>query len=120
MATQRAQVTEAQSAVGAARSGISGLDIHSPFEGTVYSLPYARYDFVPAGDALISVADLRKLQVRAYFDEPEIGKLVAGEPVTSSWDARPNRTWHGHVTQAPTTVITYNGTRKCRCVSYQH
>ena len=111
LSTQRAQVAEAQSALVAAQSGVAGLNVRSPISGTVYSLPYARYDFVSAGDALVNVADLNRLQVRAYFDEPEIGKLHAGEPVVISWDAKPNQTWHGHVTQAPTTVITYNGTR---------
>lgn len=111
LAAQQAQVAEARSQLEAARSGYSGLDVHSPISGTVYALPYARYDFVPAGDPLVNVADLHKLQVRAYFDEPEIGKLSPGQPVAISWEARPDRTWHGHVTQAPTTVITYNGTR---------
>lgn len=109
--SQRAQVSQARTALSAARSGLSGLDVHSPINGTVYSLPYTRYDFVPAGDPLINVADLHHLQVRAYFDEPEIGKLHAGEPVSIKWDAKPGQTWHGHVTQAPTTIITYNGTR---------
>ncbi len=111
IASQQAQVNEARAALAAARSGLAGLDVRSPISGTVYSLPYALYDFVPAGDALINVADLNRLQVRAYFDEPEIGKLAAGQPVRISWDAKPERVWHGHVTQAPTTVITYNGTR---------
>ena len=44
------------------------------------------------------------------LDEPEIGMLAAGQPVTIKWDAKPNLIWHGHVEQAPTTVITY-GTR---------
>jgi HlyD family secretion protein len=65
---------------------------------------------VQPGQALINVADLTKLQIRAYFDEPEIGKLADGQPVTITWEAKPNRVWHGHVEQAPTTVITY-GTR---------
>ncbi len=111
LSTQRAQVMEAQAALTSARSGYAGLDVRSPINGTVYSLPYARYDFVPAGDPLVNVADLNHLQVRAYFDEPEIGRLSAGEPVSITWDARPNDIWHGHVTQVPTTVITYNGTR---------
>ena len=111
LASQRAQVMEARTALSAARSGYSGMDVHAPFDGTVYALPYNRYDFVPAGDALLSVADLNRLQVRAYFDEPEIGPLRAGQSVAISWDAKPDRIWHGHVTQVPTTVITYNGTR---------
>ena len=85
--------------------------MHSPISGTVYDLSFEQYDFVPAGDPLVKVADLHKLQVRAYFDEPQIGKLAAGQPVTVSWEAKPNQTWHGHVTQVPTTITTYNGTR---------
>ncbi len=111
LTTQRAQVAEAKSSLAAAQSAYAALDVHSPIAGTVYSLPYTRFDFVQAGDALVNIADLNRLQVRAYFDEPDIGKLKAGQPVTIFWDAKPNLTWHGHVTQAPTTVITYNGTR---------
>lgn len=110
LAAQRAQVTESQAALSAAESGYAGVDFHAPFSGTVYSLPVAQYNFVGAGEALVSVADLTKLQVRAYFDEPEIGKLAAGEPVKIVWDAKPDRVWHGHIVQAPTTVINY-GTR---------
>ena len=40
----------------------------------------------------------------------EIGKLADGQPVSITWEAKPNLIWHGHVAQAPTTVITY-GTR---------
>lgn len=107
---QRAQVAQARANLSAAQSGFANVDVHAPFSGTVYSLPVAQYDFVQPGQPLINIADLTKLQIRAYFDEPEIGKLAAGQPVTITWEAKPNLVWHGHVKQAPTTVITY-GTR---------
>jgi len=110
LSAQRAQVAQAQASLSAARSSYDSVDVHAPFAGTVYSLPVAQYDFVQAGQALINVADLNKLQIRAYFDEPEIGKLADGQPVRIVWDAKPNLVWHGHIEQAPTTVITY-GTR---------
>lgn len=111
LATQRAQVAEAHAALSAAQSGYAGVDVRSPIHGTVYALPYNQYDYVAAGDPLVSVADLDRLQVRAYFDESEIGPLAAGQPVSIRWDAKPSRTWHGHVTQVPTAVVTYNGSR---------
>jgi HlyD family secretion protein len=110
MSSQQAQVAQARANLSAAQSGYANVDVHAPFAGTVYSLPVAQYDFVQPGQALINVADLTKLRIRAYFDEPEIGKLAAGQPVTITWEAKPNLIWHGHVEQAPTTVITY-GTR---------
>lgn len=108
---QKAQVAEAQAAVDAAQTILAGVNIRSPFAGTVYAIPVTQYEFVPAGETLIQVADLTKLQIKAYFDEPEIGLLKAGQPVTIKWDAKPGMVWHGHVVQAPTTIISYGGTR---------
>jgi len=110
LAAQQATVIQNRAALSAAQSEYGSVDIHAPFAGTVYSLPVSQYDYVNAGEALLNIADLSRLQVRAYFDEPEIGSLATGQPVTIIWEARPNRVWHGHVEQAPTTVITY-GTR---------
>jgi HlyD family secretion protein len=105
-----AQVADARAALVAAQSTYAALNIRTPKAGTVYSIPISTYDFVPAGENLVDVADLNKVQVHAYFDEPEIGKLSVGQAVKIAWDAKPNQTWHGHISIAPTTVITY-GTR---------
>jgi HlyD family secretion protein len=105
-----AQVADARAALAAAQSSYAAFVIRTPIAGTVYSIPVSTYDFVPAGETLVAVADLNKIQVHAYFDEPEIGKLSVGQAVKVAWDAKPNQTWHGHISIAPTTVITY-GTR---------
>ena len=109
-ARAQAQLADAQAAVTAAHSSYAASNIRSPLSGTVYSIPVSTYDFVPAGEDLLDVADLNRIQVRAYFDEPEIGQLAVGQAVKIVWDAKPNQSWHGHISRAPTTVITY-GTR---------
>ncbi len=106
----QAQVKDAEAAVNAATGGVSGVSIRAPLAGTVYAIDHAQYDFVPEGDEILKVADLTKMQVRGFFDEPDIGKLAAGQPVTITWDAKSGMTWHGHVTLAPTAVVAY-GTR---------
>lgn len=110
LANNVSQVRRAHQELAAAKSALGGFDIHSPIQGTVYSLPVARYDYVQAGQPLLSIANLYRMQVRAFFDEPEIGALHTGEPVTITWDAKLGREWHGRVTQAPTTVVNV-GTR---------
>ncbi len=105
-----AQLADAQATLAAAQKNYDSAVIRSPISGTVYSVPVSQYDFVPAGEDLLDVADLNRIRVRAYFDEPEIGKLSPGQAVKIVWDAKPNQTWHGHIELAPTTVITY-GTR---------
>ncbi len=109
-ANAQARIADARAAVQSAQKAITDANIRSPYNGTVYSIPVSQYDFVQAGEDLMDVADLNRIQVRAYFDEPEIGKLADGQPVKIVWDAKPNQTWHGHIEHAPTTVITY-GTR---------
>lgn len=109
-ARAKAQLNEAKAALAAAQNSYAGVNIRAPFPGTVYSIPVSAYDFVPAGEDLLDVADLNRIQIRAYFDEPEIGKLSIGQAVKIVWDAKPTQTWHGHISRAPTTVITY-GTR---------
>ena len=105
-----AQVADASASLEAAERTYASYNIRTPQSGTVYSIPVSDYDFVPGGENLIAIADLNKIQVHAYFDEPEIGKLAVGQAVKIAWDAKPNQIWHGHITIAPTTVINY-GTR---------
>jgi HlyD family secretion protein len=104
------QVADAQAEQAAAQTSFANANIRSPISGTVYSVPVAEYDYVAGGEELLDVADLNQIQVRAYFDEPEVGKLAVGQPVKIVWDAKPNMAWHGHIEQVPTTIITY-GTR---------
>ncbi len=111
-----AQVAEARASLASAQSSYAGVNIRAPHAGTVYSIPVSEYDFVPSGDDLLDVADLNRLRIRAYFDEPEIGNLAAGQPVKIVWDAKPLQTWHGHITLAPTTVISYNTRNVGECI----
>jgi len=111
IATQKALVAQAQAEVSAAQSVLGGVNVRAPFAGTIYSLPVTPLGLVNAGDVLVAEADLKHMLVHAYFDEPEIGKLANGQAVKIVWSAKPNLAWHGHIVQAPTSIIEYAGTR---------
>lgn len=106
----QAQLAESSAALHEAEKALQQAVVRAPFHGTVYSLPVKQYDFLSTGDPLLRMADLSQMQVRAYFDEPEIGKLTLNQPVVITWDALPGRTWHGHIVHTPSTIIPY-GTR---------
>jgi HlyD family secretion protein len=110
-ARAQAQLADARAGVAAAKSSYDSADIRTPIDGTVYYLPVSQYDYVKEDEDLVFVADLSRLRITAYFDEPEIGNLAAGQPVKIVWEAKPGMVWHGHISLAPTTVINYNGTR---------
>jgi HlyD family secretion protein len=110
VAKVQAAEQEARTEYAAARELLRNLNVRAPTAGTVYSLPVRSGAFVAAGDLVVQVADLARVQVRAFVDEPEIGRLSPGQKVTLTWDALPTRTWQGTLTRVPTTVIM-RGTR---------
>ena len=105
-----AAVADAQANLAAARETLNRTSIRSPVDGTVYSIPVGRSDFVEEGKLLLQVADLSKVQVKAYFDEPDTGRLALGQKAQFVWDAQPGRRWHGRIVQLPSTIQAY-GTR---------
>ncbi len=105
-----AELANAQAAYQSALDTLQKENVHAPFAGIVYSVPVQPSEYVQAGDTLLKLADLSHIQIRSYFDEPEIGRLAVGQPVTIAWDAHPGRIWHGHIVRTPSTIITY-GTR---------
>jgi HlyD family secretion protein len=82
----------------------------APLEGTLYSLPIRRGDFVKEGDLLAEVADLHHVRVRAFIDEPELGQIDVNQPVEIFWDAHPDRVWTGKTEILPKQVVN-RGTR---------
>ncbi|HEY3989167.1 MAG TPA: efflux RND transporter periplasmic adaptor subunit [Acidobacteriaceae bacterium] len=107
IAHSKANLEQAQAAYSAASTVVADSNVRAPFAGTVYSLPVSVSEYVSPGALLLQMADLTKLQVRAYFDEPELGALHVGQSATIIWDALPNRTWHGRILSMPSTIITY-------------
>ncbi len=100
----QSQTTEAQAAYDAAEDALLKSNVRAPFDGIVYSLPVKAGAFVQAGDLLLQEADLSRVLVRAYVDEPDIGRLQPGEKVEVTWDAVPGRVWTATVTTVPSTV----------------
>jgi HlyD family secretion protein len=110
IAQVEAQESEARAAYAAAENLLSQLNIRAPFAGIVYSLPLRQDAYVNPGDVLLQEADLSHVRVRAYVDEPDVGRLALGEPMEVTWDAVPGRVWRGSVNDLPS-VVKLRGTR---------
>jgi HlyD family secretion protein len=110
VAKVQAAADQARAAYAAAQDLLKNLNVRAPFAGAVYQVPVKQGSYVPTGQLLAQVADLQKVQVRAFVDEPEIGRLAQGQKVEIKWDALPGRMWEGVVTRVPT-VVTTVGTR---------
>ena len=104
IARVQAEQSEAQSAYAAAQDVLSQLLVRAPFDGEVYSLPVKAGAYLNPGDLVLEEADLSKVVVRAFVDEPDIAHLSPGERIEVTWDAMPGRTWTGEVNGIPASV----------------
>ena len=110
IARVQAQQKEAQSAYSAALDVLNQLVIRAPFDGIVYSLPVKRGGYVNAGDLVLQQADLSKVLVRAFVDEPDVARLSPEAKIEVTWDAMPGRIWTGVVSAVPA-AVKLHGTR---------
>lgn len=110
VARVHAQADEAEAAYQAAQEFLRNANVTAPRDGIVYSLPARTGAFVNTGDLLVQLADLHTVQVRAFVDEPDIGRLATDQQVNITWEGQPGRTWEGKVTRVPSTVLVH-GTR---------
>jgi len=99
-----AQAGEAHAAYEGAENSLQKSTVRAPFDGVVYFLPVKEGAFVQSGDLLLQEADLSHVLVRAFVDEPDVGRLQIGQKVDVTWDALPGRVWKGAVNTVPATV----------------
>lgn len=100
----QAQGEEAEAAFHAAEDSLSKSSVRAPFDGVVYSIPVKQGAFVQAGELLLQEADLSHVLVRAFVDEPDVGRLQPGQRVEITWDALLGRIWTGSVNTVPAAV----------------
>ncbi len=86
--------------------------IYSPISGVVSSVSTQQGETVVAGlnaPTFITVVDLHRLQVDAYVDETDIGKVKPGQKATFVVDAYPDKVFKGVVeTIYPGAIIRNN------------
>ena len=112
-------VNQAQATVDYNRAQLDKTVIKSPISGTVLQLASQQGETLAAGlsaPTLIIVADLNRLQVDAFVDETDIGKIRVGQEADITVDAFAKRIFKGHVTKVASGstiqqgVITYDVT----------
>jgi HlyD family secretion protein len=103
----RARLADAESAVRLAQQRESLSAIRAPMSGTVYGREIRQGSYVNAGDLIANIGRMDRLRVRVYVDEPELGRVVEGQPVAITWDALPGRQWQGQVEKKPAAIQAY-------------
>jgi HlyD family secretion protein len=100
------RVSQAEDQVRALEEKVRSATVIAPLDGTLYSLPVKTGDYVNIGEILAEMADLRRVRVRAFVDEPDLGGLEPNQDVEITWDAKPAQTWTGRTEQMPKEVVS--------------
>jgi HlyD family secretion protein len=106
LAAARARLQDMQAALRLAQSQAAQSQIVAPMDGVVYGLAVKSGAYVKAGDLLANIGEMDRLRVRVYIDEPELGRVSLGQPVTIAWQALPGKQWQGTVEQKPASIET--------------
>ena len=100
----RARIQEAQSALNLARERAALTVVRAPMNGVIYGLAVRTGAYLAVGDLVANIGRMDRLRVRVYVDEPELGRVREGQPVTIAWQALPGRKWEGTVERKPTSI----------------
>jgi HlyD family secretion protein len=99
-----ARLHDAESAAKLADQRIKQSVVRAPISGVVYQFDLKRGAYLNAGDVVATIGKLERVKVNVYVDEPDLGRVTRGLPVSITWDALPGRTWTGLVDKTPTQV----------------
>lgn len=108
----KAEVARAKAALANAEVKRSYATLTAPISGVVASVSTQEGETVSAGlkaPTFVTIIDLKRLQVDAYVDEVDIGKIQTGQKCIFSVDAFPAREFHGEIVAIyPKAVIQEN------------
>jgi HlyD family secretion protein len=82
--------------------------IISPANGLIYSLQVRSGAYVTRGQLLAQIYQPGKIMLRAYVDEPDLGRIKKGQSVQLKWDGMPDRQWNGVVEKPAEQVVALN------------
>jgi len=107
----RLRTEQTNDALRSVEEKLKSASVKASAAGTIYALPVRPGMFVHEGDTLAELADLSRIRVRIFVDEPDLGSLQQGQSVEITWDGLPNHVWNGHLAQLPKTIVS-RGARK--------
>ncbi len=93
----RARLEQAKAALGAAQTRLDYTLVLSPLTGVVLSKNVEPGEYVAPGTPVVTVGDLEHIWLRAYVDEPDLGRLRLGQKVRVTTDTYPGKIYEGRL-----------------------
>ena len=102
-------IDAAQAAVDAAQATLDRSRLLAPFAGTVTEVDIDTGDLVNSGDTAFRIDDLANLYIDLQISEVDLASLKVGQEATVEFDAIPDRSYSGEVTEIGMVGAVSNG-----------
>lgn len=89
--TASATVAQSKLQLQEASENNEDLIVRAPFDGTVMTRAAEPGEVIAAGTAIVTLLDLRKVYLRGFVPEGEIGKVKIGQPARIYLDSAPDK-----------------------------
>lgn len=93
----RARLEQARAALAAAETRLGYTKVSSPLTGVVLSKNVEPGEYVAPGTPVVTVGDLEHIWLRAYIDEPDLGRVRLGQRVLVRTDTYPGKRYEGKI-----------------------
>jgi len=93
----RARAEQATQSLALAQTRLGYATLDSPIGGVVLSENVEAGEYVVPGVPIVTVGDLVNSWLRAYVNEPDLGRVKVGQPVCVSTDTYPDKNYPGTV-----------------------
>jgi HlyD family secretion protein len=95
--TARAQVEVAQADLDLVETLISETRLYAPISGVVLSKNMEQGEIALPGSSLLTLGDLKRVWLRGYINETDLGRVKVGQPVEVYTDTYPNQVYPGEL-----------------------
>ena len=92
-----AVLDQARQALALAETRRGYATLYSPTSGVVLSENVEAGEFVSPGTPVITIGDLKRVFLRAYINETDLGRVKTGQTVRIKTDTFPGKTYEGRI-----------------------
>jgi HlyD family secretion protein len=98
LSLRRAEIERNRAQAAITEAQIADTVLVSPIDGVVLVKAAEAGEVIAAGTAIVSIGDLEHPWLRAYINEPDLGRIRLGDAVNLSTDSFPGKTYPGRIT----------------------
>ncbi len=92
-----ANIESARAALELAKIVVDYTTLKAPFDGVILVRQAELGEVVSPGAAIVTLADIGHVWLRAYVNETDVGKIRLGEAVTVTTDSYPGKDYPGRI-----------------------